>query len=247
MEKTGSSRDVGRRRRHVAKLQDLPAWRKRRELPLANETWPTALIVAPSTVVGNWEREFETWGYFEVGVYTGLPKVREQVLNNFKLGRLDISMYCLASDFVCCLTFRHPALVVTSFETARNDIEHLNNLAWTFVFVDEAHRMKNPSSILTRTFTTFQCRMRIALTGTAIQNTYAELWTLLDWTNPGEVGTYDEWRKVSMSTLGYVMSTNVADSWSKILSKRARVRSRQKKFKREPVYVRHIFFPYSRV
>jgi SNF2 family DNA or RNA helicase len=38
--------------------------------------------------------------------------------------------------------------------------------------------------------------MRIGLTGTAIQNSYEELWTLLDWANPGSVGTVREWKKV---------------------------------------------------
>lgn len=60
MEKTGLVSDKDRRRKHVSNLQDGESWRKRRELPPANATWPTCLIVAPSTVVHNWEREFET-------------------------------------------------------------------------------------------------------------------------------------------------------------------------------------------
>jgi SNF2 family DNA or RNA helicase len=58
MRKTGYSTDDGRRRKHVAVLQDEdPDWRK--NLPPANATWPTALIIAPSSVAVNWEREFE--------------------------------------------------------------------------------------------------------------------------------------------------------------------------------------------
>jgi SNF2 family DNA or RNA helicase len=90
MRKTGSMQDVDRRRKHVAELQDLPAWHERRELPDSNASWPTALIVAPSTVIWNWAREFETWAYFEVGMYTGTPKEREAVYRDFKLGRLDV-------------------------------------------------------------------------------------------------------------------------------------------------------------
>lgn len=60
MRKTGLVSDMYRRRDHVSNLQDGKSWRKRRELPPANATWPTCLIVAPSTVVHNWEREFET-------------------------------------------------------------------------------------------------------------------------------------------------------------------------------------------
>lgn len=44
----------------MSSLQELHAWKKDRQLPPANEKWPTALIIAPSSVVPNWEREFAT-------------------------------------------------------------------------------------------------------------------------------------------------------------------------------------------
>jgi DNA excision repair protein ERCC-6-like 2 len=90
MSKSGAPRDVDRRRKHVAELQNGSGWRVDRKLPPANAKWPTALIIAPSSVVYNWEREFQTWGYFEIGVYSGTSKERQEVLKNFKLGRLDV-------------------------------------------------------------------------------------------------------------------------------------------------------------
>lgn len=60
MKKHGDQRDVDRRRNHVSKLQDGVEWKKYRTLPPADAVWPTCLIIAPSTVVANWEREFET-------------------------------------------------------------------------------------------------------------------------------------------------------------------------------------------
>lgn len=60
MRKTGTSKDEFRRRDHVAKLQDSEEWSKFRKLPHANEMWPTALIIAPSSVAMNWQRELET-------------------------------------------------------------------------------------------------------------------------------------------------------------------------------------------
>ena len=113
MRKTGTSKDESRRRDHVAKLQDSEEWSKFRKLPPANDMWPTALIIAPSSVAMNWERELETvrpkftrvgglgqalmlpdrlqWGYFEVGMYTEGPVKRKDVLKDFTMGRLDIS------------------------------------------------------------------------------------------------------------------------------------------------------------
>lgn len=60
MRKDGVKTDKDRRRKHISKLQDGRMWKKGRQLPPANATWPTCLIIAPSTVVHNWEREFET-------------------------------------------------------------------------------------------------------------------------------------------------------------------------------------------
>lgn len=63
MRKHGDTRDLERRRKHVSMLQDGKRWKNYRRLPPANATWPTCLIISPSSVVGNWEREFETVGY----------------------------------------------------------------------------------------------------------------------------------------------------------------------------------------
>ncbi|TFK69776.1 hypothetical protein BDN72DRAFT_585227 [Pluteus cervinus] len=191
MKKEGVATDTGRRKKHVSDLQDGKAWRKRRELPPANATWPTCLIVAPSTVVHNWEREFETWGYFEVGLYNGTPKEREIVINDFKLGRLDI--------------------VVTTFDLARRDIDVLDTLPWSCIFVDEVHRVKNLSAKITQAYHQFTCLRRFGLTGTAIQNSYSEMWTILDWTNPGRLGTPRQWNGYVVKPLTAGQSTGASE------------------------------------
>ncbi|KAI0759189.1 P-loop containing nucleoside triphosphate hydrolase protein [Irpex lacteus] len=173
MGKLGDNRDENRRREHVSKLQDGESWKLQRTLPPANETWPTCLIIAPSSVVPNWERELHKWGYFEVGVYANGKEERSQVLRDFKYGRLDV--------------------VVTSFDLARKDIALLDDLPWSCIIVDEVHRVKNPKSKLTDAFNDFRCHVRFGLTGTAIQNSFSELWTILDWANRGSVGTRKEW------------------------------------------------------
>jgi DNA excision repair protein ERCC-6-like 2 len=112
-------------------------------------------------------------------------------------------------------------LVVTSFDMARRNIHELSDLAWSVVIVDEAHRLKNPKSQSTLAFSSFiwpeshpvpshmksllektpgaalpKGPIRFALTGTAIQNSYTELWTLLDWVNPGSVGSMKQWKQI---------------------------------------------------
>ncbi|RPD77013.1 hypothetical protein L226DRAFT_459287 [Lentinus tigrinus ALCF2SS1-7] len=191
MQKTGDNYDVDRRRKHVSKLQDKKEWKKFRKLPPADATWPTCLIIAPSSVVGNWEREFETWGYFEVGMYIGPPAVRADVLNDFRMGRLDV--------------------VVTSFDVARMDIDLIDELPWSCIFIDEVHRVKNPRSKLATSFARFTCPCRFGLSGTVIQNGYEELWTVLNWTNPGAVGTKKQWESYVEKPLRVGQSRSASD------------------------------------
>ncbi|KAH9856351.1 P-loop containing nucleoside triphosphate hydrolase protein [Lenzites betulinus] len=191
MQKRGNDMDANRRRKHVALLQDGKSWKERRTLPPANTTWPTCLIIAPSSVVGNWEREFETWGFFEVGMYIGSPSARADVLRDFKLGRLDV--------------------LVTSFDVARMDIDLIDELPWSCIFIDEVHRVKNPRSKLAAAFSRFTCARRFGLSGTVIQNGYEELWTVLDWTNPGAVGTKKQWETYVEKPLKVGQSKSATD------------------------------------
>lgn len=90
------------------------------------------------------------------------------------------------------MVWHHP--VVTSFEIALRDIDLLDDLPWSLVIVDEVHRVKNSRSGTTRALHQFQSGVRFGLTGTAIQNNYTELWTILDWTNPKMLGSSAQWK-----------------------------------------------------
>ncbi|KAJ7805848.1 SNF2 family N-terminal domain-containing protein, partial [Mycena leptocephala] len=194
MKKDGVKTDRKRRRKHVLALQDAKEWKKNKKLPPADATWPTCLIIAPATVVLNWEREFQTWGYSKVrlGKYVGTPEERKLVLEDFKKGRLDV--------------------VLTSLDLARRDIDRLDDLAWSCIFVDEVHTVKNPKSKTSIAYNDFQCVRRFGLTGTAIQNSYDELWTILDWTSPGKVGSLNQWRSFISTPLKAGQSAAATDN-----------------------------------
>ncbi|CAE6453750.1 unnamed protein product [Rhizoctonia solani] len=171
-QKSGTASDATRRRDRVRALQNEGLARS--DLPSANKKWPTCLVICPKTVVGNWIKELDTWGYFEYAIYGGDKSEKEDCLKDFIMGRLD--------------------LVITAFDTARSYIDHISDLPWSIVIVDEVHRCKNPASGTTIALNKFPCRVRFGLTGTAIQNGYKELWTLLDWCSPGHVGTQAQWK-----------------------------------------------------
>lgn len=165
MGKSGREEDADRR------IEAVRSDRQRSGYHRANAVWPTCLIICPSSVIDNWRHEFDTWGYFEHAAYTGTRA--KDALDAFRRGRLDI--------------------MITSHETASLSIEHLRDLDLSCIIIDEAHKLKNPNSQMTQAMQTFSCKARFALTGTAIQNSYRELYTLGDWTNPGLLGSVKEW------------------------------------------------------
>jgi SNF2 family DNA or RNA helicase len=123
-------------------------------------------------------------------MFFGAPKERQAVLNDFKMGRLDVGP---SHSNTRLLTLLNPSIVLTSFDLARREIDLLDDLPWSCVFVDEVHRVKNSRSKITEAYHQFSCQRRFGLTGTAIQNSYLELWTILDWTNPGRLGSSKQW------------------------------------------------------
>lgn len=143
-------------------------------------------------------------------MYTGPPEDRRLVLNDFKLGRLDIGQQALTENLgIPPLTWT--CSVVTSFDTARGDIDFLCDLQWSVIFVDEAHKLKNPKSKITVAFNRFACEARFGLTGTAIQNSYQELWTVLDWSNPKRLGSMKEWTYYVSRRLAIGQSASATD------------------------------------
>lgn len=147
--------------------------RYHRTHPDAARLFPTILIVVPSSVLYNWKKELETWGYFLVGMYWGAKK--DEVLKYAEQGRYEV--------------------LLTTHDTFRAGAKALMFIPFSCMFVDEVHKLKNPMGQTTQTFKKFNVRRRYGLTGTAIQNTYEELWCLLDWCNPGKIMTYTEWKE----------------------------------------------------
>lgn len=174
MEKHNDAQDIARRMNYVSRQQDRIMNGELDHLPPANAIWPTALIIVPVSVISNWQRELDTWGYFEVGTYAGTKETRETTLKDFKLGRLDV--------------------VLSSFEQVRDHISEFEDLPWSCIFLDEAHKIKNINASITKAYNRFLCPVRFGLTGTAVQNTYNELWPLLAWSNPERLGNERHWK-----------------------------------------------------
>jgi hypothetical protein len=122
------------------------------------------LIVCPTSVVGNWEREVKRFApRLPVVRHHGPERPRE-------LGQ-------------------PVGAVLTTYGTLRRDADLLSGIEWDVVALDEAQYVKNPATAAARAVRCLQARQIVALTGTPLENRLAELWSVLDATNPGLLGS----------------------------------------------------------
>lgn len=136
--------------------------------------YPRTLIICPGTLIENWKLELLRWGWWHVEVYHGDTK--EAALQSAASGRTEI--------------------IITTYTTYRINRGTLNMIEWDCVVADECHVMKERKSETARSMSGINALCRIGLTGTAIQNKYEELWTLLNWTNPGRFGPIATWKSI---------------------------------------------------
>ncbi|KAJ5834625.1 SNF2-related protein [Penicillium robsamsonii] len=134
--------------------------------------YPRTLIVCPGSLIANWRAEFARWGWWHVESYHGENK--DLTLDAAKSGRVEI--------------------LITTYTTYMNNKDSVNMIEWDCVIADECHKIKERKSGTTQSMNEINALCRIGLTGTAIQNKYEELWTLLNWTNPGVLGPVSTWK-----------------------------------------------------
>jgi hypothetical protein len=123
------------------------------------------LVVCPTSIVGNWERELARFAP-EVPVVRYHGPERPQ--------RLD--------------AFRPGSVAVTSYGLLRRDGDFLAAVDWDAVVFDEAQQIKNVATKGARAARALPARVRAALTGTPVENRLSELWAIVDLTNPGLLG-----------------------------------------------------------
>ncbi len=129
------------------------------------------LVVCPTSVVGNWERELARFApYLPVIRHHGVQ--RPTVVEDFKPG----------------------SVAVTSYGLLRRDANLLTDVAWDVVVLDEAQQIKNHAAQAARTAKRLPATARVALTGTPVENRLSELWSIMDFTNPGLLGPFTRFK-----------------------------------------------------
>jgi SNF2 family DNA or RNA helicase len=128
-------------------------------------TGPT-LLICPLSVLGNWQREAARFA----------PGLTVRVLHG--ADRPEAVGLADGAD-----------VVLTTYATATRDADALAAIRWDRVVLDEAQHIKNSASGVAKAMRRFPARSRVALTGTPVENRLAELWSIMDFLNPGVLST----------------------------------------------------------
>lgn len=127
------------------------------------------LLVCPTSVTENWRREAQRFTPdLPVMVHHGAQRAKGKQFAKEVAGH---------------------SLVVTSYALLHRDIETLRQVDWSGVVLDEAQNIKNPGTRQARAARALQSGYRIALTGTPVENHVGDLWSIMEFLNPGFLGS----------------------------------------------------------
>ncbi|WP_375479829.1 DEAD/DEAH box helicase [uncultured Nostoc sp.] len=126
------------------------------------------LLVCPTSVLGNWERE--------VNKFAPSLKILQYHGDKRPKGKAFLE------------AVKNHDLIVTSYSLLHRDIKSLQSVSWQIIVLDEAQNVKNPEAKQSKAVRQLEATFRIALTGTPVENKLQELWSILDFLNPGYLG-----------------------------------------------------------
>ena len=158
------------------------------------------LICAPLSTLSNWEAEFREWfPQFLVVKYNGTPSERKEVEKKY-----------IASG-------SHVNAILTTYEFVVRDRSVLSKLDYSYLIIDEAHKLKNHQGKLSQTLSHYyRSKNRLLLTGTPLQNTPRELWSLLNFILPtifDDHNKFDEWFAAPFAKAGEAAKLTQEETW----------------------------------
>ncbi|MBS5802886.1 MAG: DEAD/DEAH box helicase [Brachyspira sp.] len=126
------------------------------------------LVICPTTLMGNWMKELQMFApSLDAVIYHGAER------------QLDV---------------KHD-VILTTYAIMRIDVEELKKQSWGMVIVDEAQNIKNPDTAQTLAIKTLKADVKVAMTGTPVENRLTELWSIFDFINQGYLGSLREFQK----------------------------------------------------
>lgn len=140
-----------------------------------------ALIICPTTVLGNWQRELEKFApSLNVVLHYGSNRPKGDAFSP---------------------SIQNADVVLTSYGLTHLDFEEFSTIDWGTIALDEAQNIKNAETKQSRAIRKLKGAHHIALTGTPMENRLAELWSIFDFINHGYLGTFGQFQKKYISPI----------------------------------------------
>ena len=132
------------------------------------------LVICPSSLVYNWQDEIETFAPdLSTRLIIGTPEERKEIIETSK----DINV------------------LITSYPLIRRDFKLYRDIHFNTIFIDEAQNIKNPNSLNSKSVKLLNSKYRFAITGTPIENSLTELWSIFDFIMPNYLSNHNRFFK----------------------------------------------------
>lgn len=138
------------------------------------------MIVCPKSLCYNWKNEFAIWSSkcnIDIDVINVIGGIsdRKEIIGNINQNK--------------------KAIYISSYDSLRNDIDLYENIEFNFLILDEAQSIKNHQTMKAKSVKKVKSKNRFVLTGTPIENSITDLWSLFDFLMPNYLGTYSDFRE----------------------------------------------------
>lgn len=155
-----------------------------------------ALIVCPKSLSGNWRAEFERFApHLKVTISQGAK--REEVLS--QINAFDV--------------------IITTYQLVVRDIDKLKKQNWGLVLLDEASYIRNPDTDAAKALRTLRASARVALTGTPVENSTRDLWSIYQFLLPGYLGSRENFKERFDQPIQTALGTPAGQAASERLKK----------------------------
>lgn len=138
------------------------------------------MIVCPKSLCYNWKNEFAIWSSkcnIDIDVINVIGGIsdRKEIIGNINQNK--------------------KAIYISSYDSLRNDIDLYEDIEFNFLILDEAQSIKNHQTMKAKSVKKVKSKNRFVLTGTPIENSITDLWSLFDFLMPNYLGTYSDFRE----------------------------------------------------
>ena len=155
------------------------------EIQLENEDL-LGIIIVPTSLLHNWKEEFYKFSDIKPILVEGNAETRKELVKKTEKG-----------------------ILITTYQTFRNDVKNYKDKKFDVAILDEAQNIKNVSSLVKKATSKLESTVNFALTGTPIENSIMELWSIFDFILPGYLDNITKFRKKYKNSLNNLDSKKI--------------------------------------